>query len=754
MRSRLLHALGLVIALTLVACGGALEESDPLPIGLDTPVVLIVIDTLRADHLSCYGYELETSPTLDAFARQSFLFENNSTQCNATFGSLTSILTGLYVKSHRNYLPVPIEGQSSRSEGAACLAERLGAAGYHTIAAISHPSWHDADRDAAVLQGWDQCSFIGPPIPRKDRPLYAHAEHTNERLFPMLDAYQSSAVDQPLFLWAHYFDPHTDLKPFVYNAPPETRNLFLKHHLDAVGQGALFEELSAVDPRDRSAWIKANIRGGSNKKSVVLANGRALYDAEIRSCDAGIARLFDQLKAMGIYDRALIAVMADHGENMETPQVGINRVAFTHYGLFEGVSHTPLILKLPGQAEGLRVDALTQNIDLAPTLLQLLGMAVDPPVDGETLVPLLAAPETSEVHELVYTESADAIEIAVKSNDLKYVDRGENLAPLVYDLNKDPGELQDLASDVDAERLALLEEAVEGFRPVHSLRISLNPAEEPYEASIQLHLPRSHIEDVVGAPTDTVDAERTHFSWSGTVDGEAVDMVLFLRRRESEMTWTIRHSGTHDLASAVILGERPLARTTAIPIWRPTGESPTLTPLIHITHDSDAHSVTIATPGGPGELIAEARYRRTAYERHLTLTGSTGFGAFEEIGGRVYQASAPAGTPAQLTVQHEPDQELYWMMRFDGHWPDPGRIAIDGRAVRRDQLEFVFPYPADKRLIPYLLTGRSEDPPPGSIAIWMDSGIGGAEIDTSDLDPALIEQLRSIGYLGDQDSER
>src|SRR5687767_10596183 len=101
------------------SCGGAPERARALP--PDTPVLLIVIDTLRADHLSCYGYELDTSPVIDAFAAGATLFENNSTQCNSTFPSITSILTGLYPKTHRNYLAVPLAGTVDAASGASCL---------------------------------------------------------------------------------------------------------------------------------------------------------------------------------------------------------------------------------------------------------------------------------------------------------------------------------------------------------------------------------------------------------------------------------------------------------------------------------------------------------------------------------------------------------------------------------------------------------------------------------------------------------
>ena len=122
------------------------QPDDPFLLAPDTPVVLVLIDTLRADHLSCYGYPLETSPHLDELASRSFLFEANSTQCNATFPSITSVFTGVYPKTHRNYLAVPIKGMASESGPYPCASERFGERGYYTAAVTSHPSW-GAERD-------------------------------------------------------------------------------------------------------------------------------------------------------------------------------------------------------------------------------------------------------------------------------------------------------------------------------------------------------------------------------------------------------------------------------------------------------------------------------------------------------------------------------------------------------------------------------------------------------------------------------
>ncbi|MFT4542284.1 MAG: arylsulfatase A-like enzyme [Planctomycetota bacterium] len=381
-----------------------------------TPVFLIVIDTLRADHLGCYGYERDTSPELDAFAKQASLFETATAQANSTFPSLTSILTGLYLKTHRNYVAVPIEGLAADNDRVRSLAERFEEAGYQRLAVFSHPSWSGGPSRSIISRAWTEMSIIDPDLAPEDRVRLTRGTDTNARAFPMLDSYLKSASD-PVFCWLHYFEPHTDKWPNVYDANPATRNLYLESHLREYGLERHAAALREIEPEERPAWILAHIEP-QHQSRAALANGRSLYDAEIRSCDAAISEFFDFLRARGLFDRLLIAVLADHGENMEAgEESGGDAVrgasAFSHEKLYDGVALTPFLLKLPGQTRGLTHSALVQNIDLAPTLIELLDLPEDSQIEGESLVGVLSG-EAGEVHEFVYIESTDYVEKAVR----------------------------------------------------------------------------------------------------------------------------------------------------------------------------------------------------------------------------------------------------------------------------------------------------------------------------------------------------
>ncbi len=734
--------------MALSSCGSSPRNPFELPAG--TPVVLIVIDTLRADHLSCYGYELETSPVLDTFAASSYLFEANSTQYNATFPSITSILTGQYPKTHGNYLPVPIEGAGGQGSVSASLADRFRRRDYYRIAIGSHPLWELIDPDVPMFVGWDTVSLIGGDIPVKERSLWSTAAYTNQRAFAALDEYQHSARDQPLFLWAHYFDPHTDLKGWVYNAPESTRNMFLREHLEAVGMASYHDALAPLEPAERGRWLRQNLQGPEFNR-LRLANGRALYDAEIRSCDAGIGRLFERLRAMGVYDRALIVVAADHGENLEDPRDGHDTQPFSHHDLYEAVTHTPLIIKLPGQTEGHRVGALTQNVDIAPTIMELLDLPVQPPVDGRSLVPLLLDVE-GQVHEEVFIEAQEQGDQAVKTTELKYIDRGEDAAPLVFDWINDPGEHRNLIDELEVETREALETAIKDYRPVHAMRIHVRPAEDPFEVSIELRTNGCPFDAVAGVPETCLEQGGEKFSWQGTVDRDPVDILLFRAHQRSEDHWRITHSGAQDLSQVVWLGKRPIAHTTVVPLWHSVPGDPPTNPQLEIERTAPDGLFTFRMhPEGEQELVAELVYADPSPEKDFKLVAVDGvpedWGGMQSIERLNGILETTGAQPLSATLGTVAGEEVFTLFRFDGAWPDPRRVVVDGLPVATGRLDFAFPKPLDGRILAAARTGYFPDrTPAGSLVIWTESGGGGMALDTSGMDEELLRQLDALGY--------
>jgi arylsulfatase A-like enzyme len=740
------------LALLCTSCSSDEERFEQPP---GTPVVMIVIDTLRADHLSCYGYELETSPHIDAFADTAYLFESTTPQCNATFPSLTSILTGLYPKTHHNYLPVPLAGTASASKGSACLAQRFQHEGYYTIGVNSHPTWAIADENAVMMKGWDEMSMIADDIPIVERPSYAHADYTNKRMFELLDKYEAGQSDKPLFLWAHYFDPHTD-QDMVYDAPEETRNLFLEHHLEAVGLERYTDDLAPLDPLVRRPWMVDRTNTPDTDIWLLeLANGRSLYDAEIRSCDAGIHELFERLREMGLYDEAVIMILADHGENMEPPEAKHGPIAFTHKKLYEAVAHTPLIIKLPGQTKGERVPGLVQNIDVTPTLIEILNLPEQPEVDGKSLVPLLADPN-GELYERVYIESSDHIEMAFKSTVVKYVDRGEGKEPLIFDWQDDRGEVRNLQPDMDEAQLAELARVIEEYKPIETLRMHFEAGPAPYEAHVDVTMERSIFTKVVGAEEGSITEAGHRFTWSGTVGSEGHNVLLFPKRRNTAMHWSISLGDGAPLQERVFLGSTPIERTTAIPLWQTREGVPSQSPQLVLSAFTDRNLGFKVHPEDGEEALVELRYEKPRYESKFDLAFNEGFAqqAGSTIGPGVIQlrtyalvAKGPSAATAVVACE-ENTGEVYSLFRFNGVWPDARRVSIGGKPVRSDELNFLFPFRLDRRINTAMMAGPGASVPPASVTLWWEAGGGGMEIDISGLDPAVVEQLRAIGYLG------
>ena len=737
----------------LTLLGACAQKRPRLP--ADTPVIMVVVDTLRADRLSCYGCEFPTSPEVDALAAQSTLFTANATQANATFPALTSILTGLYPRTHRNFFPVPIEGTAVGGQAGACLAERFGKRGYSTMAVTSHPNFAEADRDAAMFRGWDRLSHISGAVPIAERPLLAHAQHTNARLFPLLDDYATRDASRPLFLWAHYFDPHVDIYPLVYNAPVETRDLYLAEHLEREGVPTYFEPLSALEPAQRPDWIQEHVPA-AQRRNVSLANGRALYDAEITSCDRGLGQLFARLKELDLFERALIIFLADHGENMGRAKTGgrgddgRSDLAFTHKHLYEGVSHTPFLLKLPGQREAVTCDALTQNIDVVPTLMELFDLAAQPEVEGTSLVPLLMDPEDA-VHEVVFTESADAEEKSVKDLRHKYI---ESDASELYDLAVDPGEFENRVEGAPVAVLDPLRSALTDFRPVDSLRIKLTAGPQPVALELRLEFLTGELRSAAGTPEPVISADRRVLKWSVPATAAGADLLIFPDQRKRAMSWRVALDGAAPEAGRVWLGKVPVEETCARPIYHRGGvelaEGGEL-PRLRLRWDTTIGALGLEMrPSGEQLMEVELRLRRPSYGERFKLLLGEGFGPLERTGSLSHVLRARGAVPAiaLLDLGEATPIELWWLYRFDGRWPHPREVVVDGAWASTEALSFAFPHPIDHRLAGALVTGLKEDRvPPGSLVIRWESGGGGAEIDTSGLDPDLEAQLRAIGYL-------
>jgi arylsulfatase A-like enzyme len=423
----------LAAGLTFTAC-----SSQPPPASRpDASVLLISIDTLRADHLGCYGYERDTSPFIDAFARQGVLFANAVTPRPKTGPALASLLTGSYPFRHsvrRNGTPL----REQRS-----LPGLLGGEGYVTAAFVSNHVLKPELSGFQFLFDLYDYEFTRTELNRPD-DLQRNAAETNEKVFPWLEEHG----DSQFFLWVHYMDPHGPYRP-----PEEHRSTF--SHEERNPRPAAFVPPYQILPEAYREGALTDMEDYVDQ-----------YDNEICYADFQIRNLLRKVAELGLDDRTLVILTSDHGENL-----GQHDYYFDHgRELYEDSSRVPLIMRFPGDAHGgAREGPLVSLLDIFPTVLAFLGIAGGEGEAGDG-VSLLAG--ESKVRDEVFVEryrSGRFDKLAARTSDVKLIltqDREE-----CYDLREDPRELDPGGCGDEIFRLLFhrLEEfsatAREEFRP-------------------------------------------------------------------------------------------------------------------------------------------------------------------------------------------------------------------------------------------------------------------------------------------------
>jgi arylsulfatase A-like enzyme len=353
-----------VLALAAAVGGCRSETSNPA-----RAVIVVDIDTLRADHLGTYGYARATSPNLDAFARRGVRFDWAFSQAPYTLPSQTSILTGLYPSRHL----VLHEGDKLAPD-TVTLAERFADSGFITAAFV----------DGGFLKahfGLDQgfATYFD---------LNGGGVREGEgRIREWLERHRG----EKFFLFIHTYDVHT---PY---APPEPFRARFASLVDAPSPGfaPTSEALEAVRV---SQYGPAPLRLPAND----LAHAEALYDGEIAYVDDWFGRLTASIAELGLADSTVVAVVSDHGE--EFAEHG----SLLHEKLYTTVTRVPLLLAGPGLPADRSVAAVVETIDLAPTLLELAGVptgdtregAVEPArpgsMEGRSLLSHFASPGEAE----------------------------------------------------------------------------------------------------------------------------------------------------------------------------------------------------------------------------------------------------------------------------------------------------------------------------------------------------------------------
>lgn len=373
-------------------------------------VLLISIDTLRADRLGSYGYERDTSPALDRLAAGGTLFENASAPSSWTVPSHASLLTGLYSASHGMHF-----GGDRLPAGVVTLAQTLSRQGFATAAIVNVLL-------LAHGNGFERGFQSFRHVPAASSPAGA-ADVVNRHALEWI----AGQEDTPWFLFVHYYDVHSDYDPL-----PEYRDLFEEPYAGRLDGST--EQLKQLRLGERSA-------GAGDARH--LSN---LYDAGVRQLDAALGRLMERLEEQGALAQTVVVVTSDHGEEfLEHGDVLHGRT------LYQELVHVPLILAGPGVARGERVATPVSLVDVAPTLTALLGVPAQADFEGVGLFSargVVAAPDRPLFFETDnwLGRREGNFRRAVRRGDQKLHFDGLSGRFELYDLALDPGELRDLAA--------------------------------------------------------------------------------------------------------------------------------------------------------------------------------------------------------------------------------------------------------------------------------------------------------------------
>jgi len=352
-------------------------------------VVFITIDTLRADHLGCYGYKRIHTPNIDALAAASTLFERAYTPVPVTLPAHTAIFTGTYPMFNGMH---DFSG-NKLGPSQITLASLLQQQGYATGAVLGSAV---LDSRFGLNRGfdfyYDHFDFNRlqeANIEEMDRPGNIVADHALEWL--------GQNYQKKFFLWMHLYDPH-----FPYRPPAPYSEEYKDH----------------------------------------------LYDGEIAFADAQVGRLLDFLKTKGLYQNALIVLTGDHGESL-----GEHGELTHGFFIYNATLHVPVLIHLPGQTAAKTVSEPINLVDLMPTALRVLKFDVPGQVQGRDLSPLMSGKETLSPASLYAETFLPRLHFnwselrGVETEKYHFISAPK---PELYDLSKDPGETQNLYSEKKA----------------------------------------------------------------------------------------------------------------------------------------------------------------------------------------------------------------------------------------------------------------------------------------------------------------
>jgi arylsulfatase A-like enzyme len=421
-------------------------EVSPLT-GNHPNIILIVMDTVRADHLSLYGYERDTTPNIRNFAKEATLYPHSFSSEATDLSTTASIFTGMYVSRHgahfsesAPYLMKPLSNELTT------LAEVLSGKGYITMGSVSNFVYlsHSLHMD----QGFQYFDNRLPALFfRKSQPfflrnlirhylariflthdyhhVYRRAEEINSVVFNLLD--RIKGVKNPFFLFINYMDAH---RPHIPPSPFDTLYPGKNEAINTIQNNLMNRKI-----------MKFERELTKEERNHLISQ----YDGGIAYIDFHIGGLIERLKKLGLYDNTLIIITSDHGESF-----GERNLMEHGVSVYQDQVYIPLIIKYPNKKDESVINDLVSSVDIMPTILDVTGYEIPEDVQGVSLLKLGAAKTRSIISEsfpdkgLIDLQTRfHRIERAIFSGPYKFISSTAGKKEL-YDISMDPGEQNNL----------------------------------------------------------------------------------------------------------------------------------------------------------------------------------------------------------------------------------------------------------------------------------------------------------------------
>lgn len=394
--------------------------------------MLIVVDTLRADHLTRSGAERHLTPNFEKFASESVVFDEASSQASCTFPSMNSLLTsrypGVFLAQSAGDFAIPKEMPT--------LASILGQEGYSTYAVSASPIVRKTPSRFNETGGFD-VGFDG----FDERCHWRAGSCVNDSVGEWL-----VKAEQPYFLYVHYLDPHA-----LYDPPAN----FPRRYSNPYSGDKEFVRKGDPRPIEKMIYDEGPDIGLTQGD---LAHLRDLYAEEVAYTDAAFGALIQMFASLRHLKNSIVVLAADHGEDF-LEQGDVHHC----HSLYQTSIHTPLMIRLPGAAATGRFSHAVQNLDVVPTLLDYLGVELGQyELAGRSLRPLIEGRVPSISQPVSYAYASQGVLRSVRDDRFKLIFDSEAERARLYDLESDPDERED-SSVTHPEVLQRLRGALESW---------------------------------------------------------------------------------------------------------------------------------------------------------------------------------------------------------------------------------------------------------------------------------------------------